>query len=41
MKRCKSCGELKSPEDLDGPYCGICEKIQGDEVVDLKVELCG
>ncbi len=41
MKRCKSCGELKNPEDLDGQYCGRCDKIQGDVMADLKAELCG
>ena len=41
MKRCKLCGELKSPDDLDGLYFGRCDKIKGDEMVDLKLELLG
>ena len=41
MKKCESCGELKSPECLDGPYCGMCEKVQGDVMIDLKAELLG
>ncbi len=41
MKKCKLCGELKSPNDLDGQYCGRCEKLQGDLLADLAAELCG
>ena len=41
MKRCKLCGKLKSPIDLDGQYCGRCEKIAGDVMLDLKLELLG
>ena len=41
MRRCRLCGRLKNEPDTDGLYCGRCEKIQGDVMADLAVELCG
>ena len=41
MKRCELCGRLKTQVEDDGPYCGRCEKIQGDVMADLQAELSG
>ena len=39
MEKCKLCGKVKSPIDMDGQYCGRCENIQGDVMADLAAEL--
>ena len=41
MKRCKLCGRLKKEADVDGMYCGMCEKLQMDVIEGQKAELCG
>lgn len=41
MRKCKSCGELKSPECRADLYCIKCDKIQGEVMAGLKAELLG
>ena len=36
MKKCKSCGKEKEDDEM---YCGRCEKIVGDVMMDLRVEM--
>ncbi len=39
MKRCKLCGRLKTQAEADDLYCGKCEKVQGEIIMDLEAEL--
>jgi hypothetical protein len=38
MKTCELCGRRHDSPDF-GPYCGRCEKVEGDAQADLAAEL--
>jgi hypothetical protein len=38
VRKCTSCGRLQDDPDFS-PYCGRCDKIEGDAQADLAAEL--
>ena len=40
-RRCRSCGAMGNDDELAGGYCWRCDKIAGDVMAGLKMELEG